>query len=124
MSLVARKDWLRFDSSLEAKVYLDLRRVYGELILIHYKLPVIPPPNGAYWNVDFFIPSDGLIVEAKGSWIQTFEFSDAKALLLLRVKLATRLGFKVLLVGSENTPLGENVQIITRAELNGYFPSA
>ena len=82
------KNVLRFASTLEFNVYLELCRMYGaDNIHCQYPVPVANPgylfPKGRTWRVDFAISaikdSDNIthLVEAKGLWLPEFTYTLA-----------------------------------------------
>ena len=79
---------VKFDSTHEFKVYLELIRIYGlERINLHYPIETIPKgqcyPNGKTWKVDFAIKHKDYVdeivcyVEAKGLLTTEFTYTLA-----------------------------------------------
>ena len=79
---------VKFDSTHEFKVYLELIRIYGaKRVDLHYPIEAIPKgqcyPNGKTWKVDFAIRRNSLYpkhicyVEAKGIFTTEFTYTLA-----------------------------------------------
>lgn len=64
---------IRFDSKLEADVYRALLTLYtSDEIKVHHKVPLLPGNDDFApldWKIDFYIPSDGIYIEAKGEFL-------------------------------------------------------
>lgn len=81
----AQPGYERFDSHLEYRIYLSLKERFKELEKAKEITLVMGLPK---WVCDFYIPSQNLIVEVKGHWVQLAKYTTEKKLFAYQWALA------------------------------------
>ncbi len=82
----------------------------GHLTARQFHIPLLDavdelPPSG--WDVDFYLPAENLLIEAKGEWIAEKHMAVDRELFLVKVRLARQKGYQVAVLGNSDFNVGK-----------------